>query len=115
MARQVLNIGATPNDGSGDTLRVASEKSNDNFSEIYNAFGDGTTLNVGIATPQYASVSGIATNAQNLVGAPNLLVGIVTASGFVSTANTTPVVITWSGTDLVFSVSGIGSTTLTLT
>ena len=35
MAQQTLNIGSTANDGTGDTLRVAMDKVNDNFDEIY--------------------------------------------------------------------------------
>ena len=35
MAQQTLNIGATANDGTGDTLRAAMDKVNDNFNEIY--------------------------------------------------------------------------------
>ena len=35
MAQQTLNIGTTANDGTGDTLRVAMDKVNDNFTEIY--------------------------------------------------------------------------------
>jgi hypothetical protein len=35
MARQNLNNGSLPNDGTGDTLRVASQKINQNFQEIY--------------------------------------------------------------------------------
>lgn len=35
MAQQTLNIGTTANDGTGDTLRVAMDKVNDNFNEIY--------------------------------------------------------------------------------
>ena len=35
MAQQTLNIGATANDGTGDTLYVAMDKVNDNFNEIY--------------------------------------------------------------------------------
>lgn len=35
MAQQTLNIGTTANDGTGDTLRVAMDKVNDNFDEIY--------------------------------------------------------------------------------
>jgi len=35
MAKQALNIGSTANDGNGDTLRVAMDKVNDNFNEIY--------------------------------------------------------------------------------
>lgn len=35
MVQQVINIGAAANDGSGDPLRTAFDKINDNFSELY--------------------------------------------------------------------------------
>ncbi len=35
MAQQVINIGTAANDGSGDPLRSAFDKINDNFSELY--------------------------------------------------------------------------------
>ena len=35
MARQEINIGVAANDGSGDPLRTAFDKSNDNFTEVY--------------------------------------------------------------------------------
>lgn len=35
MAQQTINIGATPNDGTGDKLRIAGDKINDNFTELY--------------------------------------------------------------------------------
>lgn len=40
MTQQIINIGATPNDGQGDTLRVAFNKVNDNFTEVYNLASD---------------------------------------------------------------------------
>lgn len=117
MAKQVINLGSVPNDGTGDPLRTSFDKTNDNFDEIYTKFGDGTTL-TGIATnsatADYADVAGIATFAQGLSGAPNLNVGIVTASGFISSGVTTAVQITWTGTTLTFTVPGVGSTDLTL-
>lgn len=112
MTKQLVNLGSVPNDGTGDPLRTSFDKTNDNFNEIYTIFGNGTTLGVGIAT--YANVAGVATVAQGIIGAPNLNVGIVTASGFVSAASTTPVTITHTGGVLTFTVSGIGSTSLTL-
>lgn len=36
MAKQVIGIGTTPNDGTGDPLRDAFDKCNDNFTELYN-------------------------------------------------------------------------------
>ena len=35
MAQQVINVGAAPNDGTGDPLRTAYIKTNDNFGELY--------------------------------------------------------------------------------
>ena len=36
MAQQTINIGTTANDGTGDPLRTAFDKVNDNFTELYN-------------------------------------------------------------------------------
>ena len=35
MARQVINIGTSANDGTGDKIRNAFSKSNSNFTELY--------------------------------------------------------------------------------
>ena len=35
MAKQTINVGTTANDGTGDTLRDASQKINSNFTELY--------------------------------------------------------------------------------
>ena len=35
MAKQVINIGSTANDGTGDSIRDAFDKANDNFTELY--------------------------------------------------------------------------------
>jgi hypothetical protein len=39
MAKQTINIGSSPNDGTGDPLRDAMDKTNDNFTELYNGAG----------------------------------------------------------------------------
>jgi hypothetical protein len=36
MAQQTINIGTVANDGTGDPLRTAFDKVNDNFTELYN-------------------------------------------------------------------------------
>ena len=46
MARQGIFTGFTPNDGLGDSLALGASKVNQNFSEIYTTFGDGTNLSV---------------------------------------------------------------------
>ena len=117
MAKQVINLGSVPNDGTGDPLRTSFDKTNDNFDEIYTTFGDGTNLTgagISAGTANYANTAGIATYAQNISGAPNLNVGIVTANGFISAGLTTAVQITWTGTTLTFTVPGVGSADLTL-
>ena len=47
MPKKIINTGTTDNDGTGDSLKVGAGKVNDNFNEIYTAFGDGTTLTPG--------------------------------------------------------------------
>ena len=44
MAKQAIGIGSSANDGTGDPLRDAMDKVNDNFNEVYALFGNGTTL-----------------------------------------------------------------------
>ena len=46
MGKQLINVGAAPNDKSGDSLRAASQKINSNFTEIYASIGNGVTLTV---------------------------------------------------------------------
>jgi hypothetical protein len=49
MARQNIGIGTSANDGTGDTLRIAGEKINENFVEIYQKLGgDSDALSTGI-------------------------------------------------------------------
>ena len=44
MTRQILNRGTIANDGTGDTLRTAALKIEQNFQELYNKLGDGSGL-----------------------------------------------------------------------
>lgn len=39
MAKKVISVGTTANDGTGDTLRLGAQSINDNFTELYNALG----------------------------------------------------------------------------
>lgn len=38
MAREIINVGSAPNDGTGDPLRTAYEKCNSNFGELYSRY-----------------------------------------------------------------------------
>ena len=44
MTIQLLNLGTSDNDGTGDSLKDGGTKINFNFQEIYNTLGDGETL-----------------------------------------------------------------------
>ena len=55
MAKQLINVGASPNDGSGDTLRSAGQKLNSMLNEIYDKLGEGTNI---LFDVQSASTSG---------------------------------------------------------
>lgn len=50
MAKQTINTGAVPNDGTGSNLRTGGIVINDNFNEIYTALGNGTAITL-TATP----------------------------------------------------------------
>jgi|TARA_R100000455_G_C6273251_1_gene130638 hypothetical protein len=126
MARQVIGIGTTANDGTGDSLRASADKTNDNFSEVYTLLGDGTTLPSAIVTELSAgtnitltATTGIVTitsgiNTTNVKSDTIVVSGITTSSnGFVSSGST-GVQINLSGSTLTFNVPGVGSTSLTL-
>lgn len=47
MAQQTINIGTVANDGTGDPLRTAFDKANQNFTELYGFGGDITGVTAG--------------------------------------------------------------------
>jgi plastocyanin len=55
MAKQVIGVGSSPNDGTGNTLRDGGVKINSNFDELYNGLGGST---VRIAIPSSAISNG---------------------------------------------------------
>jgi hypothetical protein len=63
MSQQVINVGNIPNDGSGDPIRVAFQKTNNNFTELFNIGG----------------ISGIANGTSNIQIALNSTVGVSAA------------------------------------
>ena len=44
MAKQVINVGASPNDRTGDPLRTSFQKINSNFTELYDNMGAGGSV-----------------------------------------------------------------------
>tara|TARA_Y100001978_G_scaffold15864_1_gene12321 strand:+ start:493 stop:1629 length:1137 start_codon:yes stop_codon:yes gene_type:complete len=67
MAKNVINRGSLPNDGTGDNLRLGAEKINNNFSEIYTAIGDGTNISGIVKVADDSStVTSISANGETL-------------------------------------------------
>jgi len=93
MTRQVINVGVTANDGTGDGLRSAYIKCNDNFNELYNSSITPTTLTNGtskIAVANNANVTITVAGSANVVtfaGSTTAFTGDATISGDLTIAN----------------------------
>ena len=59
MARQAINIGSSANDGTGDPLRTAFDKINDNFVELYGSDNDINTLDANLNVNTFAITTGV--------------------------------------------------------
>jgi hypothetical protein len=62
MPQQVINIGSSPNDGTGDPLRTAFDKCNDNFTELYAGGGGGSGGVSSVSVVAANGVSGVVAN-----------------------------------------------------
>ena len=69
MTRQNINIGSTANDGTGDPLRTAFDKINDNFVELYGTDNDINTLDANLNVNNFSITTGV-TNG-NITITPN--------------------------------------------
>ena len=81
MAKQTIDIGSSPNDGTGDTLRDGGDKINDNFTELYNATTD-------------AAIKTAFDNEVSQVSVPEKTAGTETAVRQFSPADTASMVLT---------------------
>jgi len=79
MAQQTINVGTSPNDGTGTPLRTAFQYTNSNFSELYTAVGPSGN---NIVCPGTATITGdLTVDTSTLkVDSANNRVGIGTAS-----------------------------------
>ena len=85
MAKQVINIGAVANDGTGDPLRTAFDKVNDNFTELYSDdAGDVNSVNgqTGVVVLDTDDIAQGTTNQYNATHT-----GDVTGSGVLTITN----------------------------
>lgn len=74
MAKQVLLIGASPNDGSGDPLRTAAQKINANFTELYEGAASPRRELLTENRAYYVATTGSDTNNGLSAGAPFLTI-----------------------------------------
>ena len=112
MAKQSVGLGSSPNDGTGDTIRVGGDKINDNFDEIYTLLGTGTALTSGLSATSSVvtlagpTVTGVASFAAGSAGAPSITkTGDTNTGVFFSAAD--EVAITTGGTQR-FKVTNSG-------
>ena len=83
MARQVINIGTTANDGTGDPLRTAFDKINDNFVELYGADNNLNTLDANLDVNGNSIVTGVTNGDITIVqnGTGNINLGALRING----------------------------------
>lgn len=94
MAKQTVNIGVTANDNTGDPLRTAFDKLNDNFDEVYAAGPAGTNIQVSDNTIASTNTNGNidldpAGTGKVLINGPMDANGVVSLNSTV-TGNITP-------------------------
>jgi hypothetical protein len=63
MAKQTIGIGTSANDGTGDTIRTAFNKTNENFTEVYKFTGwisrfNASTVSLSAATNNLITITG---------------------------------------------------------
>jgi hypothetical protein len=68
MAKQIINIGSSANDGTGSSLRAGGDLINDNFNEIYTALGDGSS----ISSAAFVTTTGTQTLTNKTLTAPKI-------------------------------------------
>lgn len=109
MAQQIINVGTNPNDGTGDTLRGAFVKTDDNFTDLYtnkqNTLISGTNIKTinstsllgsGNVSVQPTLVSG--TNIKTINGNSLLGSGDLTISGGITGSGTDNYIPRFNGT-----------------
>ena len=117
MARQAINIGSSANDGTGDPLRTAFDKINDNFVELYGSDNDLNTLDANLDLNNFAITTGVTNGNITLTpnGTGNIALGSITINGSqISSNDSTQITladnIQTTGTLNVDGATALGST-----
>ena len=93
MAREIINVGATANDGTGDGLRTAYIKCNNNFKSLFDTTVTPTeivngTSNMAVADSANVTISiAGSANVVNFAGSVSEFTGNITATGDISVGN----------------------------
>ncbi len=72
--KHVINIGAFPNDSTGESIRSGGEKINHMFDEIYSALGDGATISF-VGSSTLAQIIDVSSNLASYVANTDMLMG----------------------------------------
>lgn len=81
MARQDINYGTNANDGTGDTLRVAMDKINDNFIELYGESSAENNLTFGANSITASNINGNISLDTNGTGTVQIAQGLLVNTG----------------------------------
>jgi hypothetical protein len=97
MARNVIDIGVEGNDGTGDSIREAFRKSNDNFYELYGVLGQGgqiSTTNLSDTPQSYGVADANKIFALNSSGSEYTLKAVEVGTGLSIDANNSRILLT---------------------
>ena len=108
MAKKTINIGSSANDGSGTTIRAGGDLINDNFNEIYSAFGTGTALSTTAFTivDESSTESTISYGERLAISGGTNLTSTVSGDSVNITLNTTVTGLTSVQTETLTNASG---------
>jgi hypothetical protein len=89
MAKQTIGIGSAANDGTGDPLRTAMSKVNDNFNEVYSSYQMTGKLSIGNSTvnSSVSNTGGLVT--ANVTATVTVNTGVIQISNSAGTSNLT--------------------------
>jgi len=114
MARQNINIGSSANDGTGDPLRTAFDKINDNFVELYGSDNDINTLDANLDVNNFAITTGVTNGNVTITpnGTGNIDLGSITINGSQISSNDSTQITLADNIQTTGTVNVTGATTL---
>lgn len=104
MSQQYINVGDAPNDGLGDPIRTAFQKTNTNFTQLFSATGN--IANVITVTGDGISVTGNISTGNYFIGNGAFLTGVAASYGNSNVANYLP---TYTGNLSANVISAVGN------